>query len=76
MQLLCRASGIEGEIAIEPPVDSTYLVYPPELILTNLVVEMLVVSIAGEILVLSVSLTPRIYYFHCLTRRTIVDHLL
>jgi hypothetical protein len=57
MQLLCRASDIEGVIAIQPPVDSTYLVYPQELILTNLVVEVLVASITGEILVFSVSPT-------------------
>jgi hypothetical protein len=46
MQLLCRASDIEDVIAIESPVDITNLAYPPELILTNLVVEVQVASIA------------------------------
>jgi hypothetical protein len=55
MQLLYRASDIEGVIAVEPTVDSTYLMFPPELILINLVVEVLVPSIAGEILVFFVS---------------------
>ncbi len=39
MQLLCRASDIDGVNAIQAPVDRTYLVYLPELILTNLVAE-------------------------------------
>jgi hypothetical protein len=32
MQLLCRASDIEGVIAVEPTVDIIYLMFPPELI--------------------------------------------
>ena len=54
MQLLCLATDIVGTIApIDPPMDRTYIAYPPELVLTNLVVEVPVVSIAEEIFVFS-----------------------
>jgi hypothetical protein len=55
VQLLCRANQVRGVGPIAIPVDKTYLVYPPELIVTNLVADVPVVSIAGEILVFSVS---------------------
>ena len=62
MQLICCPSDIGDVSAITAPVDKSYVVYPPELILTNLVAEVPVVSIAGEILVFSVSPTSADFY--------------
>lgn len=55
MQLICRPSDIGDVSPIIAPVERSYVVYPPELVLTNLVAVVPVVSITGEIFVFSLT---------------------
>jgi hypothetical protein len=64
MQLICCPSDIGDVSAITAPVDKTYVVYPPELILTNLVAEVPAVSFAGEIFVFSATASPAVPLLH------------
>jgi hypothetical protein len=67
---------VEGVIGVEQPVDSTYFVFLPELILNNLVVEVLMASIAGEILVLFVSPIAHLHGFTASTASPAVPLLI